>query len=589
MAASITYAGKALGPINEGNLANFTGSAQLNSVWDVITAKYPTADIRQTSFEFVQTADSSSVAQDSDFGLQQFTISGNGSLTAAIGTVNDTQDEPDEAFSLQPRFFRLVVRDASNSVLATLSPPAVTDLFAPSGGLTLNIGKVTGTIIDNDAPPANQPPTAVNFLNPTTSLDEDTSTATRIKVADIAITDDGLGTNNLSLTGTDASAFELDGAVLYLRAGTTLDYKTKQSYSVSVNVDDPTVGNTPDASKAFTLSVNNLPENTPPVANPDSVSTAKNTAVNIPVATLLANDSDANNDTLSITGVSNVTGGTAVLNNNGTPANTADDFITFTPSTGFSGNAGFTYSLSDGQATTTGNVTVGVTNTPPVAGADSVTTQQNTPLTLKTADLLANDSDANGDSLTITGVSNATGGTAVLNDNGTITFTPGDDFTGNANFSYSLSDGQATTTGPVTVAVIAVAGKNLSGGNGIDILNGGVGKDTLSGGNGNDTLNGNAGGDILNGDNGDDILNGGVGNDTLTGGNGADRFVITSGAGTDTITDFKAGTDLIALSGGVSFNQLSFSGNNILKGSEVLATLAGVNTTSLSAANFTTV
>jgi Ca2+-binding RTX toxin-like protein len=236
-------------------------------------------------------------------------------------------------------------------------------------------------------------------------------------------------------------------------------------------------------------------------------------------------------------------------------------------------------------------------NTPPVATPDSVTTQQNTPLTLKTADLLANDSDANNDSLTLTGVSNGSGGTVVLNDNGTptdssddtITFTPSNDFTGNASFSYTLSDGQANTTGNVTVAVAAVAGKNLSGGNGNDILNGGVGKDTLSGGNGNDILNGNAGNDILTGGNGDDLLNGGAGNDILTGGNGADRFVLASGAGTDTLTDFKAGTDLIALSGGVSFNQLSFSGNNILKGSEVLATLAGVNTTSLSAANFTTV
>jgi Bacterial Ig domain/RTX calcium-binding nonapeptide repeat (4 copies) len=236
-------------------------------------------------------------------------------------------------------------------------------------------------------------------------------------------------------------------------------------------------------------------------------------------------------------------------------------------------------------------------NTPPVATSDSVSTAQNTPINISVATLLANDTDANSDPLAITGVSNATGGTVVFNDNGTltdssddfITFTPSDDFTGNASFSYTLSDGKATTTGTVTVAVAAVAGINRNGGNGIDTLNGGAGKDTLSGGNGNDILNGNAGGDILNGDNGDDLLNGGAGNDTLTGGNGADRFVIASGAGTDTITDFKKGTDLIALSGGLSFSDLSFSGNSILKGSEVLATLTGFNTNTLSAANFTTV
>jgi Ca2+-binding RTX toxin-like protein len=337
--------------------------------------------------------------------------------------------------------------------------------------------------------------------------------------------------------------------------------------------------------------------NTPPVANPDTISTVKNKVINIAVATLLANDTDANSDPLKITGVSSATGGTAVFNNNGTPNISADDYITFTPTTGFTGTASFNYTLSDGQANTIGAVTVNVTNTPPVAVADKVDTQQNTPITIKTADLLANDTDDNGDPLKITGVSSATGGTVVLNDNGTptnysddtISFTAADDFTGNASFSYTLSDGQNTTTGNVTVAVAGVTGRNLSGGNGSDTLHGGLGKDTLSGGNGNDTLNGGAGADILNGNNGDDLLNGGAGNDTLTGGNGADRFVIATGAGTDTITDFKKGPDLIALSGGLSFSDLSFSGNDILYNGNKLATLTGINTTTLTASNFTTV
>ena len=47
----------------------------------------------------------------------------------------------------------------------------------------------------------NQAPTAVALANATTSLDENTSTAADVKVADIVVTDDGLGTNNLGLTG----------------------------------------------------------------------------------------------------------------------------------------------------------------------------------------------------------------------------------------------------------------------------------------------------------------------------------------------------------------------------------------------------
>ncbi|WP_373528072.1 hypothetical protein [Nostoc sp.] len=61
--------------------------------------------------------------------------------------------------------------------------------------------------------------------------------------------------------------------------------------------------------------------------------------------------------------------------------------------------------------------------------------------------------------------------------------------------------------------------------------------------------------------------------------------------GTDTITDFYKGTDLIGLSGGLSFSQLSFAGHKIIVTAtdEVLATLSGINTTTLTAANFTIV
>jgi Ca2+-binding RTX toxin-like protein len=253
------------------------------------------------------------------------------------------------------------------------------------------------------------------------------------------------------------------------------------------------------------------PVNTPPVANADTVSANQNTAINISVATLLANDTDANNDPLSITGVSNPTGGTAVLNNNGTPTNSADDFITFTPTTGFSGNASFNYSLSDGKG-----------------GSSSA-------------------------SVTV-----AIGGTQMgTNGNDTLTGNAGND--------------------------------SLNGGNGDDILTGNAGNDTLMGDNGNDLIFGNAGDDLLNGGNGEDTLRGGLGTDILTGGNGKDVFVFASGEGTDTITDFSLGNDKIGLPQGLTFGNLSFSGNQIRVGSEVLAVLTGVNTNTLTASNFVAV
>ena len=66
-------------------------------------------------------------------------------------------------------------------------------------------------------------------------------------MADVSVTDDGLGTNNLSVAGSDASFFEVDSNGLYVKAGTNLDFEAKNSYSVTVRVVDPTVGNTPDA------------------------------------------------------------------------------------------------------------------------------------------------------------------------------------------------------------------------------------------------------------------------------------------------------------------------------------------------------
>ena len=98
-------------------------------------------------------------------------------------------------------------------------------------------------------------PTAVTLTNTVTSIPENISVAAPIKLADIVVTDDGLGTNNLTLTGMDAGSFQIIGTGLYLRAGTALNASTKPSYSILVNVDDPTVGSTPDANTNFALTI----------------------------------------------------------------------------------------------------------------------------------------------------------------------------------------------------------------------------------------------------------------------------------------------------------------------------------------------
>ena len=52
----------------------------------------------------------------------------------------------------------------------------------------------------------------------------------RLKVADIVITDDALGTNTLSLSGADAALFQIVGTELFLIAGASLDFETNPIY-----------------------------------------------------------------------------------------------------------------------------------------------------------------------------------------------------------------------------------------------------------------------------------------------------------------------------------------------------------------------
>ena len=207
----------------------------------------------------------------------------------------------------------------------------------------------------------------------------------------------------------------------------------------------------------MTVTVNNAP----PVANDDGATTPTDTAVNIDV---LANDTDANGDPLTITASDSPTanGGTTVINDGGTPADPSDDTIDYTPASGFAGSDTFTYTISDGNGgSDTATVTVGVNNAAPVANDDVASTNTDTAVNV---DVLANDTDANGDSLTITASDSPTtsGGTTVINDNGTpadpsddtIDYTPAAGFAGGDTFTYTISDGNGgSDAATVTVTV----------------------------------------------------------------------------------------------------------------------------------------
>jgi hypothetical protein len=136
---------------------------------------------------------------------------------------------------------------------------------------------------------------------------------------------------------------------------------------------------------------------------------------------------------------------------------------------------------------------------------------------------------------------------------------------------------------------------SLDGGDGKDLLLGGDGNDMLYGDADNDKLDGGNGNDILNGGAGDDFLNGGAGDDTLIGGEGNDVFLLNPSFGSDIITDFRKGEDLIGLISGLSFDKLSISSSNnetlitVTDTNQLLAKLNGVTPGILTASDFTQV
>jgi hypothetical protein len=116
------------------------------------------------------------------------------------------------------------------------------------------------------------------------------------------------------------------------------------------------------------------------------------------------------------------------------------------------------------KSTTWGTPPVGGGNNTPVAGNDSYSVAQDTTLNIPAPGVLGNDSDADGDELTAVQTSDAGNGTAVLNDDGSFTYTPNSGFTGIDTFTYVANDGTADSdTATVTITVTAVGGGTAAG------------------------------------------------------------------------------------------------------------------------------
>lgn len=171
----------------------------------------------------------------------------------------------------------------------------------------------------------------------------------------------------------------------------------------------------------------------------------------------LVNDSDVDGHNPVLTAINGVTltpgtaqsipvtGGTIIID----PAGN----ISFVPNPGFIGTATIPYTIIDEHGgTATANIIINYDNQAPVAQDNSGSTIANTPVIIS---VVGNDSDPNGDPLTITEINGTpvtggsvvpvTGGTVTVNPDGTLTFTPNPGFTGTVDFPYTISDGNGGT------------------------------------------------------------------------------------------------------------------------------------------------
>jgi Ca2+-binding RTX toxin-like protein len=176
-------------------------------------------------------------------------------------------------------------------------------------------------------------------------------------------------------------------------------------------------------------------------------------------------------------------------------------------------------------------------NQDPTAVDDLADTTQNT---FKITSILGNDSDADGDSLSVSNLSNPSNGSVSLNPDNTVTYTPDNNFTGSDSFSYTIDDGNGgTSTGTVDV-VVDPFDNSINGSRRADSLTGTDDKDFIRGRGGNDTISGLGDDDYIEGDGGNDVIYAGDGDDTVFGDGGNDTIYGGSG---DNFIDGGRGRD----------------------------------------------
>jgi large repetitive protein len=447
-------------------------------------------------------------------------------------------------------------------VLGTIASPTLTniveDAAAPVGAIGNKVSSIIqiGSGLANFADPDATLPAgiAVTGVNSNGTLYYSTNNGTSWNTAT------GLSDSNALVLGVAARVFFKPNANFNGSVSNALTFRAWDGFS---SANGAFVNTTTDLTKTFstdsdTVSINIVGVNDAPMANNDTL-TVSNLNATIAAASLLANDTDPDvGDVLKVVSINSLNG-SAVLNNNGTPTNFSDDFVSYTPAIGYgySTTDTLTYVVQDSTGLSA-QATVSLTAD---ISAYQGTNSDNTINGTVYADIIyGNDGNdylnggAGNDYL------NGGAGNDILDgdggSNGLDTFIggAGNDVYGVYNSADVIIENAGEGTDTVWTAVnytltanvenmylvgnIAGAGNDSNNiivgyGAGDNAIYGSGGNDIVYSGEGNDYLNGGAGDDYLDGGTGNDILDGSgdsIGLDTFAGGTGNDVYGVYNSA-----------------------------------------------------------
>ncbi len=417
----------------------------------------------KTKVEFVELPDGTWAVTDdfpenSTSSIATFDVSDDDGDPLLSVNVNELASSPDDHRKLTVTFV------ASTSVVTLSFRPGSTPDFEAPGDYDrdntyqVSLEAITGTAQVNKSTSVRVLVTVTDL--PTVSAASATSTPSyaenRGDAVDTYTATGNVGTVTWSLEGADSGAFTFATSTGELDFDSPPNYELPADanrdnvYEVTVVATDDngtTVDASDDEANRMNVRITVTDVNEAPVANADSATTTEDTAV---VIRVLANDTDGDGDwTLSVDSVSSVTNGaTTTITDGGTT-------VTYTPAPNWNGVGSFVYTVTDGALTATSWVTITVTavNDAPVAVDDYATTTEGTAVVVN---VLANDTDVEGDTLSLTDVTDPTNGAAVLDAGAvsTTTYTPNPGFAGFGRFTYTVTDGSLTATATATVGVL---------------------------------------------------------------------------------------------------------------------------------------